>query len=388
MGTAISGSSRFPIRLRRVTRFAVLWWGCFVGIMMMAGVEAVVLWQRGIRYKPTSSFSRVWASNVSLDANGISAAAIVTFKQNSKEEGSWRDVVLLGLRQGSAELLGVRSLQPQDVAISPGGNAVAIVCVDGSIHAVSDLLHVTAGTAMPRPRLFARSEDPNVARLVFSPDGRLLAAIGECSVTVWQWPDGTRLSRRRHSSKSLRVLVFSEDSEKIVSPGQERELCIWDVNSGKLIEANAMTEDARFAVLSPDTRLVASVVAQGHRIVVRPLGGGDPLWQATWAFPAIAFDHQGRRVASVVTQRGRIGIAIRDALTGRQLSILYGHDDVVAGLAFCSDGRLYSWDCGGHIRSWNVEEQREQGSLSLLQWAAGDRSAARKIGLTWDVVSN
>jgi len=365
----------------------VLWWGCFVGILMMAGVEAVVLWQRGIRYTPASSFGRVWASNVSLDANGASAAAIVTFKQNAKEEGYWRDVVLIGLRRGGAFRLGVRSLRPQDVSIAPGGNAVAVVCEDGSIHAVSDLLNVTAGTAMPRPRLFARSEDRNVARLVFSPDGRRLAAIGECSVTVWQWPDGTRLSQRRHSSKTLRVLAFSEDSKKIVSPGQERELCIWDADSGKLLDANAMTEHARFAVLSPDTRLVASIVAQGQRILVRQLGGSDPLWQATWSFPAIAFDHQGRRVASVVTQRGRIGIDVRDALTGKQLSILYGHDDVVAGLAFCSDGLLYSWDCGGHIRSWNVDEQREQWSLSLLQWAADDRSAAGKIGLTWDNVS-
>jgi WD40 repeat protein len=353
---------------------------------MMAGVEAGLLWQRGIRYTPASSFGRVWASHVSFDANGISAAAIVAFKQNS-QEGCWRDVVLLRLRRGGAVPLGVRSLQPQDVAIAPGGNAVAIVCGDGSIHAVSDLFNVTAEATMPRSRLFARSEDRNVARLVFSPDGSRLAAIGECSVTVWQWPDGTRLSRRRHSSKTLRVLAFSEDSGKIVSLGQERELCIWDANSGKLIEANAMTEDARFAVLSPDTRLVASLVPQGQRILMRPLGGGDPLWQATWSFPAIAFDHQGRRVASVVTQRGRIGIDVRDALTGKQLSILYGHDDVVAGLAFCSDGLLYSWDCGGHIRSWNVEEQREQWSLSLLQWAAGDRSAARKIGLTGDNVS-
>ncbi len=203
MGTATSGSSRFPSRLRRVARFAVLWWGCFVGILMMAGVEAGLLWQRGIRYTPASSFGRVWASHVSFDANGISAAAIVAFKQNS-QEGCWRDVVLLRLRRGGAVPLGVRSLQPQDVAIAPGGNAVAIVCGDGSIHAVSDLFNVTAEATMPRSRLFARSEDRNVARLVFSPDGSRLAAIGECSVTVWQWPDGTRLRHdRRRPFRSL-----------------------------------------------------------------------------------------------------------------------------------------------------------------------------------------
>jgi len=209
--------------------------------------------------------------------------------------------------------------------------------------------------------------------VVFSPDGRRLAAIDECFITVWQWPDGIRVSQRPHRSKTLRILAFCEGSNRILSPGRERELCIRHANSGQLIEANPMTDDAFCAVLSPDSQRVAVLTSLGRRISVRELADGKELWHGNWSFTVSAFDHQGRRIASPASERGTITVAIHEVETGAELSRLGGHDHAIVGLTFSSDGLLYCWDFGGHIRSWNVEEQREQWSLSLLEWAGSDK---------------
>ncbi len=371
MDTSTSRGSPPSTPLRSLTRFALLWCSFFVAILVMAGLEGVVLWHQGVRYTPASSLCRVWACNVSIDANGGRAAAIVTFKRNSNE-GCWRDVALLDFRRGGAVRLGAESLQPKNVSIAPGGDAVAIVCGDGSIYSMSGLSNVAPETGMPRPRLFARPGDRNVARVVFSPDGSRLATIGECFVTVWLWPDGTRISQRPHSSKTLRVLAFSEDSTRIVSPGQERELCVWDANSGQLIEANTITENALSVVLSPDWQFGAVLTSLGCRISVHRLADGEKLWHANRSFSASAFDHEGQRIAFVSSEGGTITVDIRDAETGLQLSELCGHDYPIFGLTFSPDDLLCSWDSRGHIRAWNVEEQREQWSLSLLEWAGSN----------------
>jgi WD40 repeat protein len=345
-----------------------LWCFFFLAILLMAGVEGLVLWFQGARYEPRSSFHRVWATDISLDEKGHWAALQVTFRRNSKQEGISNDIVLIDLRQDEAIRLAVPNLQPSHVAIAPTGDALAIACADGSIHTASGMTSDSAGDTLARARLFARPSDRALQRVVFSPNGRLLAAISEDFFTIWRWPDGSLLHRWSHNSKTLRTLAFSADSQRIYSVVKDRELSGWDVNSGEIIETHALPKGTTSVDFSPDFRLIAVRTSPGRSISVHRLGVDDELWHKDWSFPAIAFDQQGRRIATVFSKQGRIGIDVHDAETGQQLCRLYGHDTGVIGLTFASDGFLYSWDSGGSIRSWNVDRARERWLLAPLQW--------------------
>ena len=102
-----------------------------------------------------------------------------------------------------------------------------------------------------------------------------------------------------------------------------------------------MTEDALFAVLSPDSQVVAALTSTGHRISVFRLADGEQLWHGYGLIPAIAFDRKGRRLAYVSYEGGRNAVDVRDAETGVKLSELCGHDHGIVGLTFSSGGLLY-----------------------------------------------
>src|SRR5262249_53285366 len=71
----------------------------------------------------------------------------------------------------------------------------------------------------------------------------------------------------------------------------------------------------------------------------------------------VAFSPDGKRLASVGTDRT---VRVWDALTGKELSTLRGHSDMVLAVAFSRDGQyLASGGMGGAVKVWAAASGKE-----------------------------
>ena len=121
MSETLGQRSLLPSRAKSIAR---RWTIIFVGLLLLAGIEGFILWIGGVRYEPDSDFISVSVSDLSFDATGDRAAALVHFKRRSKNVGMWRDVVLLNLRGHDPLRLNVPDFAPECVAISPCSNSI------------------------------------------------------------------------------------------------------------------------------------------------------------------------------------------------------------------------------------------------------------------------
>ncbi len=353
-----------------ITQFVLLWSLLLCVVLSLFLLHGAWLWLRGIQYTSPSTFIRVWATEVSVDGSGNRAAMRVTFKQNSGRDGTWSDIVLFDLQQRDAVCLGVRQYQPQCVAVNAQASVVAFGCADGSIYSVSGPFSAgpTARPAVKRVIARAHARDTGLSRIEFSPDGKHLAAVGNHFASVWQWPDGRFVRCRQHAGEPNTVLDFSADSQRILSLGASGELCYWDIETGNCVASiTAQKGEVLSAVLIQRPRAVAFLTSSQVR--VHSLDNNAMLWTELTASAGCA-GNRGRPT--------RHGGASRP---GRHRH--FGHGD---GATTPESGRPRCRDRRGPIRKsrcavlvglfrrvsrWDVAQQKQVWSFSLLQWASG-----------------
>jgi WD40 repeat protein len=350
----------------------VLWCGLFVAVLALAALEGLVLWSRGFRYEHPASLERVWASGISIDANGDWAAASVNFRQKSRKEGTCSDVVLIDLLSDTAVWLGLGRLQPQTVVLTPKADGVAIASMDGSVWTIALREHGGIKAADAPAKKLMGIEGQTVSQLAFSPDGDLLAALGSDTVCVWHWSSGRLLNAFPRSSVAVRAVGFSPDSRYVIFPGASGDVCVWDAKSGLAADEIAMDQShVSEAARSNQARFLAVAgTVQSPGISVYCVASGRKLWHTNALFSAMALDSRHELVAIRKFESGVWKIDLCDAVTGRRRCTLTGTQTVVAGLSFSADGLLYTWNLDGQVQAWDVDQQRIVWSLSLRQWAA------------------
>jgi WD40 repeat protein/DNA-binding SARP family transcriptional activator len=251
---------------------------------------------------------------------------------------------------------------PKGVALSPGGETLAVTQQDGS----ADLLDAKT----LRVRRSARLLDGAALAADFSPDGRLLAVAGEGGAV--QVRDARTLAPVRELRKlpgSAQGLAFSPDGRLIAAGSsgagpraESGRIRVWEVRSGAPtgFDVKFNAPDIGF---SPDGRLLAAAgivsgtevyrVADGKRVARLRLGTGEGR--------SVAFSPDGATLA-IGGYAGEVELV--STRTWRREGALPGtHRARVTALEYSPDGeRILTGSADGTMRLWDVATREPLGA--------------------------
>jgi WD40 repeat protein len=218
------------------------------------------------------------------------------------------------------------------VAVSPDGSLVATAGGEGGVR----LYSAKTGELL---RTIGEVGDRDV---VFSPDGRLLAAAGfhmDKLVGVYDVQTGKRvLALEGQTEWEADATAFSPDGKLLASTATDKQVLVWELATGKLLH-QLKNQPYRIAALafSPDSAILAG-------------GGGDRQ------------------------------IRLWDMTTGALRGALAGHRDWIASLAFSQSGRsIASASCNWGFHRGHGWELPAGSPVEESQWRLWDVGSGKLL---------
>jgi len=258
---------------------------------------------------------------------------------------------------------------PGPIAFSPDGTLLASGHLDGTI-ALWDV-------ASREEKRRWQTGSKYVFTFAFSPDGKTLAAASSMESTIHFWDVATGRERRPSDEHQgpIRSLRFSPDGAKLVSIGQDRQLCRWDLATSTAYRQFVWKgEPLDVSALSPDGHTLAVGARSDNEVRLwdvrtgkpgRVLGKHEPkkrIWD-------IAFSPDGRLVASGGDDRV---IHIWDVRDGKEIRQIKGLAHPPRSLRFTPDskglacGMMTHGDASAQptLRLWDVASGKERCSFN------------------------
>jgi WD40 repeat protein len=240
---------------------------------------------------------------------------------------------------------------------SPDGKMLAIGCRDGSITVCEPQ------TGVERAVLAGHKK---TSPPMFSPDGKIMAAIVEDRTVTW-WDTTTFQEQRSFSRGKLRFtsVAISPDGKTLATACGDKSVRLWDTATGRE-EAILRGDGGRILSLafSPDGKLLAAGVGRGQESGTILLWDIPARQQRTSLLGhrrvvrSIVFSPDGQSLASA-SDDGMV--RVWDPKTGQARLILEGHARKILSVAFSPDGSsLASAGNDNTARLWDLASGAER----------------------------
>jgi WD40 repeat protein len=238
-------------------------------------------------------------------------------------------------------------------SLNPDGTRVLTVSEHDTAVRVWDVASGQSIAAIPS------SHKSQIEHAALSPGGKRILTIARDDhvVRLWDADSGRKVAtlRGRPDLSGSPLAAFSPDGSRIVTASDDRALRVWDTNDGKEIAVlRGHQSDVRTAAFSPDgTRLVTT----GEDARIWDIASEEAKVQVIGERAAATLSSDGKRMVTAVASNTA---RLRDAVSGREIAILRGHQDDIRIVAFSPDGtRLVTVGSRGTAHIWDADDGRE-----------------------------
>jgi WD40 repeat protein len=218
-----------------------------------------------------------------------------------------------------------------------------------------------------------------VSSIVFSPDAQRLASGGnDNNVRLWDVQTGRLEHTFEGHSRAISSLAFSPDGKILASGSFDQSVKLWDVSSRKLKLAlgEHPSGQVKGVSFSPDGKFLVSAGADGVRLW--DLGTGKLLqfFESNQGVLTVAFSPNGK----ILAEAGGAGIKLWGLQERKMLRHLKGVDaELIISIAFSPDGQVLA--SGGNrqmVKLWNVNTGDLKGTVDVK------RDFIRSLGFSTD----
>lgn len=241
-------------------------------------------------------------------------------------------------------------LQIQALALSPDEKTLAVgIANDGSIRFINPKTGDLMNTLSP-------THENWVQVLTFSPDGKVLASSGDDEqIILWDVATGKEIKQLYKGDNWIWGMAFSPDGKSLIAGFDTASTFrVWDIATWEL-QRTFSGDFAADLAFSPDGSKFATAGGGIHEANIWDFASGKKLFNLSglqgWVW-AIAYSPDGKYVAS-----GGVGdvVVVWDANTGNRAYELATGDDFIQTLAYSPDGTKLA-SGGSEVVIWNTTQ--------------------------------